>query len=597
MKTLVLALMLLVLPVVDAGTVYVGAGANVGVTPHEFGADVKKFSIWKTYPLFVQGDGVVTFGNGDSLTPPSPPTNIPLPAPAIDVTAGYDYVRLYCVTDASDNNTLYMGLGINEPVPVMYYSDYGGGPVTNVKAVYPVMRPTITMPAGHKIASESYALLNDGTAVFFHPENSAWPAWQPARPLRWEGPYPTNNNEVIQGIRNMSLTSVSTTTSDQAVMLVLNSGEVYGFGSNASGQLGTGTITGSHPYPMPVKNPEGTGPFTGAIQTANGRNCTLILKDDGTVYGCGLREVVGTNPRSNLLPVKLNISNVTLIYARDNMVSAACKDGSVWAWSPWWATPKQVAQYDAPVEQIAISGDGTLSLVRTGTATPSSISSVTPSEGASYGGEEVTVTGEGFTGLPEVYFGELKATSVVVSNSTTLVCRTPAHGAGQVSVKVLQHGATSAVSPESFVFIAATGPKGDTGDAGPQGSQGLKGDKGDTGAKGDTGDAGPQGSQGLQGLKGDKGDAGAQGLKGDKGPKGDTGAVGPKGETGDRGDDGSYIVTTLNAAEEAPTGNIIQLVEGIQPPTGYVFIGRTQVRIINNMGKRELLIINYYRKE
>lgn len=64
------------------------------------------------------------------------------------------------------------------------------------------------------------------------------------------------------------------------------------------------------------------------------------------------------------------------------------------------------------------------------------VSSCSPDIGLIFGNTLVTLTGANFTGTTVVRFGGSNATSVSVTNSTTITCRTTAHAKGLVSVDV-----------------------------------------------------------------------------------------------------------------------------------------------------------------
>lgn len=70
------------------------------------------------------------------------------------------------------------------------------------------------------------------------------------------------------------------------------------------------------------------------------------------------------------------------------------------------------------------------------------VSGVVPEGGDVAGGTAVTVVGTGFLGTTSVKFGSTAATSVVVVNSTTITCVTPAHAAGAVACDVTTPGGT-----------------------------------------------------------------------------------------------------------------------------------------------------------
>ncbi|MBL9184803.1 MAG: choice-of-anchor D domain-containing protein, partial [Verrucomicrobiaceae bacterium] len=101
------------------------------------------------------------------------------------------------------------------------------------------------------------------------------------------------------------------------------------------------------------------------------------------------------------------------------------------------------------------------------------VTSITPSTGSTAGGTSVTITGTDFTGATGVTIGGAAATSVVVSNDTTITCTTPAGSAGTASVLVTTPGGTNAANtlftyytpaPEIAVFDGTSPPAGERTD-------------------------------------------------------------------------------------------------------------------------------------
>ncbi|MHC4942090.1 MAG: IPT/TIG domain-containing protein [Planctomycetota bacterium] len=84
---------------------------------------------------------------------------------------------------------------------------------------------------------------------------------------------------------------------------------------------------------------------------------------------------------------------------------------------------------------------------------PPTVSSVTPTDGPVAGGTAVTIAGAGFTTTPDtsVSFGGTAATGVVVVNSTTITCNTPAHAAGAVDVTVTNSNGSDTL-PNAFTY-------------------------------------------------------------------------------------------------------------------------------------------------
>lgn len=86
-----------------------------------------------------------------------------------------------------------------------------------------------------------------------------------------------------------------------------------------------------------------------------------------------------------------------------------------------------------------------------GTATLG-VNSVSPISGPAAGGTTVTISGSDFQTGISVTFGGLPATSVNLTNSSTVVAVTPAHSSGSVTVTVTNSSGTSATLPSGFAF-------------------------------------------------------------------------------------------------------------------------------------------------
>ncbi|MFF9126750.1 IPT/TIG domain-containing protein [Streptomyces sp. NPDC014889] len=81
------------------------------------------------------------------------------------------------------------------------------------------------------------------------------------------------------------------------------------------------------------------------------------------------------------------------------------------------------------------------------------VSSISPTQGASSGGTVVTVTGTGFTGVTAVQFGGAAATSFTVLSSTQLTAIPPS-GTGAVNVTVTTGQGTS-TQTVTYTYVAA----------------------------------------------------------------------------------------------------------------------------------------------
>jgi alpha-tubulin suppressor-like RCC1 family protein len=115
-------------------------------------------------------------------------------------------------------------------------------------------------------------------------------------------------------------------------------GDVWSWGWNGSGQLGSG-IVGNASSPVQVMTAGGGGlvPLVGMSALAAGSNHSLALKSDGTVWAWGDNTLgqlgFGTPPGVSNQAVQVpGISDVTAIYAGGNHTLALKSDGTVWAW-------------------------------------------------------------------------------------------------------------------------------------------------------------------------------------------------------------------------------------------------------------------------
>ena len=83
------------------------------------------------------------------------------------------------------------------------------------------------------------------------------------------------------------------------------------------------------------------------------------------------------------------------------------------------------------------------------------LSSISPTEGSTHGGPQVTITGHGFTANSTVTVGG-NACAVTSESATTVECVTAAHSAGAVSVAVTSSGVTYPTT--TFTFSALVTP-------------------------------------------------------------------------------------------------------------------------------------------
>lgn len=101
-------------------------------------------------------------------------------------------------------------------------------------------------------------------------------------------------------------------------------------------------------------------------------------------------------------------------------------------------------------------------------ATPK-VTALTPNQGSTFGGNEVTISGLGFTGAVcpgSVKFGTMVAASCTVVNDTTLITVAPPNVSGAAVVVVQTVNGTSDIVP-NYTYISPSGPGGGTAPPAP----------------------------------------------------------------------------------------------------------------------------------
>jgi alpha-tubulin suppressor-like RCC1 family protein len=133
------------------------------------------------------------------------------------------------------------------------------------------------------------------------------------------------------------LTGVVAITCGRDNTLALKSdGTVWGWGSDGWGQLGDNSRVNKS-VPVPMLNPAGNATLTGVASVSGGGTFTLMLMSNGTVLATGYDTYgdLGDNnpPSSKLLPVSvLGLSGVKAVSAGYDSALALKNDGTVWSW-------------------------------------------------------------------------------------------------------------------------------------------------------------------------------------------------------------------------------------------------------------------------
>lgn len=145
----------------------------------------------------------------------------------------------------------------------------------------------------------------------------------------------TNKDCSYSPIRVLGLTDIIAISTRSDHNLALKSdGTVWAWGTNTYGELGDGNVLTTSNIPVQV-----TG-LTDVISVSAGRNFSLALKSDGTVYSWGNNKNgqlgLGTTYAFFKTPQKINtLANVTEIHAGNSHALALCDSSfpyEVWLW-------------------------------------------------------------------------------------------------------------------------------------------------------------------------------------------------------------------------------------------------------------------------
>ncbi len=118
-------------------------------------------------------------------------------------------------------------------------------------------------------------------------------------------------------------------------MALKNDGTVWAWGNNDAGQLGDGTTTRARAPARVKDSTDPSGYLIGVTALAAGRDHTVALKNDGTVWAWGGNYYgqLGDGTISSLTPLQVaGQSGVISIAAGFYHTVALKNDGTVWAW-------------------------------------------------------------------------------------------------------------------------------------------------------------------------------------------------------------------------------------------------------------------------
>ncbi len=162
---------------------------------------------------------------------------------------------------------------------------------------------------------------------------------------------------------------------------------------------------------------------------------TALNPTGGTVNGGTVVTITGTN-LTGATAVSFGGTGATNV-AVVNATTITCK-------SPAHAAGTIDVTVTTPGGTSSTSGTGN-NYAYAAPAVPT-VTNVNPNTGPAIGGTSVTITGTGFTGAYDIFFGDAQVLSGTIVNDTTITVSTPPHSAATVDVTVTTPGGTSSTS-------------------------------------------------------------------------------------------------------------------------------------------------------
>ncbi|HET7213121.1 MAG TPA: IPT/TIG domain-containing protein [Terriglobia bacterium] len=189
-----------------------------------------------------------------------------------------------------------------------------------------------------------------------------------------------------------------------------------------------------------VTNPDGTnGVLTGGFTFTSGSlTVSSVSPNSGGTAGGTVVTVNGSNFASGATVTFGSVTAASVSFVSSTQLKAT--------------TPPHASG----AVSVTVTDPGGASAVLTGGFTfgtsTFSVNSVSPVSGPADGGTKVTISGSGFQTGVSVSFGGLGATSVSLTNSSSIEAVTPAHNSGSVTVTVTNSSGSSATLASGFAF-------------------------------------------------------------------------------------------------------------------------------------------------
>ncbi len=214
------------------------------------------------------------------------------------------------------------------------------------------------------------------------------------------------------------------------------------FGSAAA------TFTVTSPTTITAVSPAGTGTVDVTVTTPSGTSSTSSSDQFSYIPAptvTGLSPAAGPVGGGTTVTISgTNFSGATAVrFGSTSAASFVVKSAT----SISAVSPAETAG-TVGVTVTTVGGTSLISSIATYKFRPT-ITSVSPTGGPKAGGTSVTISGTGFisiAGYTTLFFGTLKATSVVCSSSTKCTAVSPAHEIGTVNVKAIVNKVESATS-------------------------------------------------------------------------------------------------------------------------------------------------------
>lgn len=208
------------------------------------------------------------------------------------------------------NNSIPYSCGLN------YYGELGDG--TNIKRITPV--PVVGMAGITAVSAGEYF------SLFLKNDSTVWSCGNNPEGQLGDG---TTIDKTIP-VQIIGLSEITAISAGHGHSLYLKKdGTVWACGRNSVGQLGVGTTTPYYTSPIQVSN------LTNIVAISSGGWFSLFLKNDGTVWVCGINTNgqlgQGTTVNSSI-PIQItSLSGITAIEAGQDHSIFLKNNGTVWS--------------------------------------------------------------------------------------------------------------------------------------------------------------------------------------------------------------------------------------------------------------------------